>query len=417
MPLPPFLHPFARPGADAATFLSITRGEGAAVFDAAGRRYVDGLASLWYCQVGHGRAEITEAVADQLGALDTFHCFERFTNEPADALAARLVALSPIADARVFFTDSGSEAVDSAIKLARLAFARQGEPDRHLVVGRRHAYHGVTYGGLSVMGLPANAEGWGPLLGGTHPQGIEHDELTAARELFDRAGSQIAAVIAEPVIAAGGVRTPEPGYLQGLRALCDEHGALLILDEVVCGFGRLGAWWGADVFDVRADLITFAKGVTSGYLPLGGVLVGPAVRGPLEADPEFVLRTGHTYSGHPTACRAALVNIDIIEAEDLARRAVDTIGPFFATELAALRDDGLVAEVRGMAGIWAVDLHDGVSPLAVRDDMLERGVIVRPIGTSTLAMCPPLVIDDDDLARMGAALRDSIPPPGSSPRG
>jgi putrescine aminotransferase len=409
MPLPPFLHPFARPAAEASSFLSIARGEGAAVFDAAGHRYVDGLASLWYCQVGHGRREIIDAITEQLGALDTFHCFERFTNDPADALAARLVELSPIPDARVFYTDSGSEAVDSAIKLARLAFARQGDPDRHLVVGRRHAYHGVTYGGLSVMGLPANTEGWGPLLGGTRPLGIEHDELTAARELFERAGDQIAAVIAEPVIAAGGVRAPEPGYLQGLRALCDEHGALLILDEVVCGFGRLGAWWGADVFDVRADLITFAKGVTSGYLPLGGVLVGPAVRGPLEADADFVLRTGHTYSGHPTSCRAALANIDLIVAEDLAGRAADVIGPYFATELAALRDDGLVAEVRGMAGIWAVDLAEGVAAVAVRDAMVEHGVIVRPIGTSTLAMCPPLVIGEDDLAQIIGALRASIP--------
>jgi putrescine---pyruvate transaminase len=395
---PDFLHPFARPAARADQFVTIVRGEGAAVFDGDGNRYVDALAGLWFCEVGHGRAEIAEAVGAQLRELETFHCFDIFTNEPADALCRRLAGLSPVPGSRVFLTNSGSEAVDSAIKLARLTFDRRGEPERHLVVGRRHAYHGVTYGGLSVMGLPLNTRGWGPLVGGVHA--IEHDELGSAEALFAEHGEHIAAVIAEPVMGAGGVHPPGPGYLQGLRDLCDAHGALLILDEVITGFGRLGHWWGSDRFGVQADLVTFAKGVTSGYQPLGGVLVGHRVLDALEADDDFVLRTGHTYSGHPAACRAALTNIDIIARERLADRAESVIGPWFASRLAAMLTEGLIAESRGLSGIWAIDMVDGVSAVDVRDDLLGHGVVVRPLGTATIGLCPPLVIDEEDLARI-----------------
>lgn len=410
MTRPDFLHPFARPAARADQFVTIVRGQGAAVFDRDGNRYVDALASLWFCEVGHGRAEIADAVSAQLRELETFHCFDIFTNEPADTLCRRLAELSPVPGARVFLTDSGSEAVDSAIKLARLTFDRRGEPDRHLVVGRRHAYHGVTYGGLSVMGLPLNTQGWGPLVGGVHA--IEHDELSTAEALFAEHGERIAAVIAEPVIGAGGVRPPEPGYLQGLRRLCDDHGALLILDEVITGFGRLGRWWGSDRFGVQADLITFAKGVTSGYQPLGGVLVGRRVLDVLEADDDFVLRTGHTYSGHPAACRAALANIDIIEREHLAARADAVIGAWFASRLATMLADGIIAELRGISGIWAIDMTDGVAAVDVRNDLLGHGVVVRPLGPSTIGLCPPLMIDEDDLARitdgLTTVLRDHI---------
>ena len=410
MPRPSFLHPFARPSAAVDEFITIERGAGALVFDRRGRAYIDATAGLWFCQVGHGREEIASAVADQLRTLDAFHCFDVFTNESADALCDRLAALSPVPGARVFLTDSGSEAVDSAIKLARLRFDLAGDAGRHLIVGRRHAYHGTTYGGLSVMGLPANMTGWGPLVGGAGGQHrIEHDDLATAEAIFADRGDQIAAVIAEPVIAAGGVRPPPPGYLEGLRRLCDEHGALLIFDEVVTGFGRLGHWWGAERFGVRADLITFAKGVTSGYQPLGGVLVGASVLDVLEADDSFVLRTGHTYSGHPATCRAALANIDIIDREQLAVRATDVIGPCFARELEALRADGLATEVRGVAGIWAIDLDPTRSALDVRQALLDLGVIARPLGTTTIALCPPLVITTDQLDELIAALRTAIP--------
>lgn len=409
MSKPVFLHPFARPAAKPADFVNIVRGEGPFVFDESGKRYIDALASLWYCEIGHGRREMAEAIANQVETLDAFHCFEMFTNGPADALCTKLVEISPMDRTRVFLADSGSEAVDTSIKLARVAFDLLGEEDRHIVVGRKHAYHGVTYGGLSLMGIEPNTTGWGPMVsgaGGNHM--IEHDNLASAEALFDQHGEAVAAVIAEPVIGAGGVHPPEPGYLEGLRKLCDEYGALLILDEVVCGFGRLGRWWGADRFGIRPDLVTFAKGVTSGYQPLGGVLVGGRVLDALEANDDFVLRTGHTYSGHPITCSAALTNISLIEHEGLMARADEVIETTLQPALAGLVADGLASEVRGLSGIWAVDMIDGVSNLDVRKILLESGVIARPIGTSTIAICPPLVITEEELTQVACALRSAL---------
>jgi adenosylmethionine-8-amino-7-oxononanoate aminotransferase len=398
-----FLHPFARPAAE--DFVTIVRGEGAAVYHATGRRYVDGLASLWYCNVGHGRREIAEAVGAQLARLDAYHTFDIFTNEPAEAVTATIAALAPVPEARVFLTCSGSEAVDSAIKLARLTFSLAGEAHRHVVVGRHRAYHGVTYGGLSVQGLPLNQQHFGPLL--EHVHHVAHDDLGEAEALFDAHGERIAAVIAEPVIGAGGVYPPPDDYLLGLRKLCDEHGALLVFDEVITGFGRLGTWFAAEHYGVTPDLITFAKAVTSGYQPLGGVVVGPRVRAALESDESFVLRHGFTYSGHPAACVAASENIRILRDEGLLGRAAP-IGEVLGAGFAGLVAEGLAAEVRGEGGIWGLGMLEGVSAVDVRAGLLERGVIARPIGTDTLAFCPPLVIADDDLERCVTATREAL---------
>lgn len=384
--------------------MTIVRGEGAAVFDAGGRRYVDGLASLWYCNVGHGRREVIAAMTRQLDRLEAFHTFERFTNEPAERLAAMLAELAPMDDARVFFVGSGSEAVDSAIKLAWLAHTLGGEPERTLIVSRRHAYHGVTVGGTSAQGLPANRDGFGPLLPRVE---IEHDDIAHAEAVLAEHGDRVALVIAEPVIGAGGVHPPPPGYLAGLRRLCDEHGALLCLDEVICGFGRLGAWWGADVFGVVPDLVTFAKGVTSGYAPLGGVLVGAAVRERLEADPDFVLRHGHTYSGHPTVCAAALAALDVTRREALLERA-RLVGDRLTVGLHDLVDGERVLGVRGEGALRAVALGPRVEARSVRERMLEQGVIARAIADDTIAFCPPLVIEDADLERCVDALDASL---------
>ena len=403
MALSPFLHPFAKPASE--DFITIVRGEGAAVFDDQGRRYVDALASLWYCNVGHGRAEIADAVDTQLRTLENYNTFDIFTNEPAEQAAAAISALSPVPDARVFFTSSGSEAVDTALKLARMTFTRLGHPERHVLVGRQHAYHGVNYGGLSVQGLPLNKEGWGPLLGPTAQ--IDHDDLASAERLFDERGHEIAAIIAEPVIGAGGVYPATVEYLRGLRKLCDESGALLIFDEVITGFGRLGSWFASDFYGVTPDLITFAKAVTSGYQPLGGVIVGPRVRAALEADPDFLLRHGYTYSGHPAACVAALANIAILRDEHLLDR-VPHIAERLGGGLRALADDGLVAEVRGEGAIWAMTMPEGVNALDVRSAMLDHGVIARPIGTAAVAFCPPLMIDDDDIDQSLAAARAAL---------
>jgi adenosylmethionine-8-amino-7-oxononanoate aminotransferase len=397
------LHGFAKPAST--DFVTIVRGKGALVFDDRGRRYVDAMASLWYCNVGHGRAEIADAVATQLRTLAAYHTFDRFTNEPAEELAAVIADLAPVAESRVFFTCSGSEAVDSAIKLARISHVLRGEPERVVVVSRRNAYHGVTYGGLSAQGLPYNREGFGPFVDGF--VNVAHDDFDELDALLARRGSEIALVLAEPVMAAGGVIPPVPGYLEGLRRRCDEHGVLLGFDEVVCGFGRLGTWWGASAYGVTPDLVTFAKGVTSGYQPLGGVVVGPKILGPLEADPEFLLRHGHTYSGHPGACVAGLKAIEITRRENLLARAKH-VGARLADGLRELAADGVVDHARGAGALWAVELHEGQDPLQVRLDMEERGVVVRPLPPKTIAFCPPLVITDADVDRCIEVLRTVV---------
>lgn len=400
---PAFLHPFAKPAAE--DFITIVRGEGARVFDLSGNSYIDALASLWYCNVGHGRREIADAVTAQMAELACFHTFDRFTNQPAEDLAGLLASMAPMPDARVFFTNSGSEAVDSAIKLVRLAHARAGHPERTIVVGRQQAYHGVTYGGVSMQGLPLNKEGFGPLLGDTRH--VAHDDLDELREVLEKEGERVAAVMAEPVIGAGGVIPPQLGYLEGVRKLCDEYGVYLVLDEVICGFGRLGTAWGAQRYDVVPDAVTFAKAVTSGYLPLGGVLVGRAIREPLEGDDAFVLRHGHTYSGHPTACAAALANIELLRKENLYARA-DAIADRLGGGLEGLVAEGALKEARGVGGIWAAVLPDHAVLADVRDRMLADGVIARPLGTDTVAFCPPLVITDDDMERCVESLARSI---------
>jgi putrescine aminotransferase len=394
------LHPFARPAAT--DFVRMVRGSGAVVWDDQGKRYVDGLASLWYCNVGHARAEIAEAVAQQMQVLETYHCFERFSNAPAEELAERLAALAPVPGSRVFLTSGGSEAVDTALKLSRSAHAQAGQPERTLVVSRTPSYHGVTYGAMTLTGLPLNRKDFGPGIGDVVQ--VDKDDLDAVRQVFETNPGRVAAVFAEPVVGAGGVWPPAPGYLQGLRELCDAHGAHLVLDEVICGFGRLGTLFAGTHFGVAADITTFAKGVTSGYVPLGGALVAPSVHGPLSADPDFVLRHGYTYSGHGAAAVAALACLDITEREGLVDRAT-AIGRRLEPQLRALLDDGLVTDVRGVGALWAVSVPD---PVAVRDRMLDDGVIVRPIAPATLAICPPLVIGDDDLDAIAAALRRAL---------
>ena len=262
---PALLRPYSKPANP--DVIRIVRGKDALVFDDQGNQYIDGMGALWYCNIGHGRPEIGDAVAKQMSTLANYHCFEPFTSEPAEQLAERIKALAPVDNARVFLTSSGSEAVDSAMKLARISHVQAGRPERTLIVSRSRGYHGVTYGGLSAQGLPLNQAGFGPLL--TDIINVPADDDEAMATVFVEHGEQIAAVITEPVQGAGGVYPPTDGYLATLRRLCDKHGAFLIFDEVICGFGRLGRWFGADYFGVRPDLMTFAKGVSSGYIPMG----------------------------------------------------------------------------------------------------------------------------------------------------
>ncbi len=308
-----FLHPFAKPTRE--TFITVARGEGSLLWDADGNELIDAMASLWYCQVGHGRREIGDAVARQISTIEAYSCFDPFTNAPADALAERIADLTPMVDARVFYAGSGSEAVDSAMKLARLAHVQAGHPERRLIISRVRGYHGTNYGGTSAQGLALNKVGYGELLADVVQ--VPSDDIEALSVLMAERSGELAAVITEPVQGAAGVYPPVDGYLAEARRLCDQHGALLIFDEVITGFGRMGTWFAAEHYGVTPDLTTFAKGVTSGYQPLGGVIVGRRVCEALEADPSFILRHGYTYSGHPAACAAALVNLDIIEREGL----------------------------------------------------------------------------------------------------
>ena len=398
-----FLHPFAKPARPA--FIPLVRGEGARVWTADGQELIDAMASLWYCNVGHGRTEIADAVSAQMRTLETYSCFEPFTNAPADELSERVAALAPIRDSRVFLCGSGSEAVDTSIKLARLAQRLAGHPERTVIISRERGYHGTNLGGTSAQGIAPNREGWGPLV----PEVIQvpGDDIEALSVLMSTRGDEIAAVLTEPVQGAGGVWPPGDGYLAEVRALCDRHGALLVFDEVITGFGRLGTWFAADYFGVTPDMITFAKAVTSGYQQVGGVIVGAAVRDPLEADAAFLLRHGYTYSGHATSCAAALRNLDILRDEELLARA-EPIGRRLGEGLRSLAADGAIDHVRGTGAVWAAGLRPDQDAVAVRDHMLADGVITRAIGTDTCSFCPPLVTTDAEIDRIVDALAAAV---------
>ena len=402
MSIPQVLHPFAAPARAAEDYLEIVRGEGCRIWDVYGKSYIDGTASLWYCAAGHGRREIADAVTEQMGKLEAYHTFARFTNAPEDELAGLLLELEPIPDARVLFTCGGSEAIDSAIKIARAGHKAAGDGGRTVFLSRHYAYHGVMLGGTSAGGLPANRDPFGTLLPDFFQ--VERDSVEAMRAAVDYHGpDRIAAIMAEPVIGAGGVFPPPEGYLEGLRELCDECGALLIFDEVITGFGRLGSWFASQHYGVTPDLMTFAKAVTSGYLPLGGVFVGPRVREWLEADPGYMLAHGNTYTGHPTCCAAGVANVRLMQAEDLPAKAA-AAGKRLGAGLEGLVGRGGVAEVRGEGLVWAIGLEPSVAPGPFTEALLSRGVIGRGLPyANSVAYSPPLIITRDEVDELVAA--------------
>ena len=389
-----FLHSFAKPSSDA--FINIVRGDMALLWDDKGNEYIDGIGSLWYCQIGHGRTEMADAVAAQISTLETYSTFDPFTNPLAEEVAEVIASLSPIANSRVFLCGSGSESIDSAMKIARTSQIQSGHPERSVIISRNRGYHGTNYGGTSAQGLPLNKVGYGTLLEGVLQ--VEADDIEAMSVAFQQNKGNVAAVIAEPVQGAGGVWPATREYLEALRRLCDDNGAYLIFDEVITGFGRLGEWFGATYYGVTPDMITFAKGVTSGYQPLGGVITGPAINAALTADPTFFLRHGYTYSGHATVCAAALKNIEIMKREQLVQRA-QHVGQRIEAGLAALSLDGTLTGYRGAGAIWAGKLPDSLDATVVRDAMITKGVIARSI-PGVIAFCPPLVITDAQIDTM-----------------
>lgn len=397
----PFLHAFADPAKAEADFINIVRAEGAMVYDDRGKGYIDAMASLWYCQVGHGRAEIIDAITEQLRTLDVYNIFDPFTNDRAATAAAMIVERSPMPDGRVFLSCSGSEAVDTALKLARLVGQRRSDGSRQIIVKRTRGYHGTNFGGTTAQGIAPNREGWGDLV--PHFVEVPADDIEAVATVFAEHGERIAAVITEPVQGAGGVFPPPEGYLAVLRRLCDDNGALLIFDEVICGFGRTGSWFGAQTFGVTPDLITFAKGVTSGYQPVSGVIVGRGVADELESM-GTMLRTGYTYSGHPAGAAAAIANLQLMEADGLVERARH-LGELFDAGLGALAADGTIEHHAGIGGVWGIEL--GRDSIPVRNAIIDKGVILRAIGTR-LAICPPLVVTDDQVATIIDTIRDTL---------
>jgi len=391
--IPALLHAFSKPTSE--NFHTLVRSEGVRVWDDKGKEYIDGLGGLWYCQVGHGRPELIDAITEQLQKMSSYHTFAPMGSDVSDAAAERIRSVSPFPDGRVFLCCSGSESIDTAIKLLRKIPILRKQSERQIILRRGRGYHGVNIGGTTMQGIQANREGWGELF----PNVIEIDptNIESAASIFAEYGEQIAGVVTEPLQGAGGVFPPPSGYLEGLRRLCDDNGALLVFDEVITGFGRTGNWFATDTYGVKPDIITFAKGVTSGYQPLGGVLISRTVCDVLESDPDFTFMHGYTYSGHPAASAAAIANINIIEDEGLVQRA-EVIGDRLSGGLKALEKDGIFSEVRGVGAIWAAQVTDASTEqgLVIRDKMTEMGVICRAIN-GALAFCPPLVIEENDI--------------------
>jgi putrescine aminotransferase len=404
-------HPFADMGSVREAELVIERGEDVWVWDRDGKRYLDGTASLWYANVGHGRPEIAAAVAEQMAKLEAYSAFGDFATEPARALAETLADLAPM-PARVFLVSGGGDAIDTAAKLARRYWFELGEPERTLLISRTAGYHGTHGFGTALAGIPANREGFGPQVETIQ---VPHDSLEAMEAAIDGAGAgRVAAVFVEPVIGAGGVYPPLPGYIEGLAALCERTGVLLVVDSVICGFGRLGTWFGIERWDVEPAMVVFAKGVTSGYLPLGGVLVSERIAEPFWRAPRGpVFRHGPTYSGHATCCAAALANIALLERDGLVERARELEGPLLDA-VAPFADHPAVAEVRGGVGLLAAVAFTDEA-LEERPDAVTRvvmgareaGVLVRPLGRA-VATSPPLTVTTEHFALIADALERGL---------
>jgi putrescine---pyruvate transaminase len=405
-------HPFAAMGSVAGNEFVVDRGEGVHVYDTDGNRYLDATASLWYCNVGHGRSEIAQAAMRQMERIEAYSAFGDLATAPALELAERLASFAPMPDARVFFGSGGGDAVDTAAKLARRYWHELGQPDREVLVSRTRSYHGTHGYGTSIAGIPVNREQVGGLLDDTAR--VAHDSAEALAEEVQRLGPErVAAFFLEPVVGAGGVYPPAAGYVERVAEICSEHGILLIVDSVICGFGRLGNWFGIERWPVTPDMICFAKGVTSGYLPLGGVVVSGRVAEPFYVDGAPVFRHGATYAGHSTCCAAALANLDIIEQEGLLARGAELEADLYES-LLPLAESPLVAEVRGGVGtLAAVELAPALlerSPAAVAEltaATRRRGVLVRPLATA-IAASPPLTATTQHFATIGEAVADAL---------
>ncbi|MBK5516244.1 MULTISPECIES: aminotransferase class III-fold pyridoxal phosphate-dependent enzyme [unclassified Pseudomonas] len=393
-----------------------------------GRQVLDAMAGLWCVNAGHGQGQIVEAIREAAGRLDFVSSF-KMSHPAALAFADQLVAKAPTGLDKVFFTNSGSEAVDTALKIARAYHQARGDCRRTKLIGRAKGYHGMGFGGLSVSGIGRQKRDFGPLLGdvahlplpydaslrfspGQPEQGAHYaDALLQLLEIHDPA--TVAAVIVEPVTGSGGVYAPPLGYLQKLREICDRHGVLLIFDEVISGFGRLGESFGAQVFGVTPDLMTLAKGLTNGAVPMGGVLVSGAVYDAFMQGPDqaIELMHGYTYSAHPLACAAGLATLAVHD-ELRINAHVQQVAPVWQNAALALREQGLVLDVRAIGLLCAVELKPregapGARAAEVAQRCFDAGVLVRASGEN-IVLSPPLIITQEQIALIFATLRRAI---------
>jgi putrescine aminotransferase len=408
----------------------IVRGDGIYIWDSEGNRILDAMSGLWCVNVGYGRRELADAAYRQLTTLPFYNSFFNTSNVPAITLGSKLAQLSPAGFNHVFFTGSGSEGNDTIVRMVRRYWDLLGHPQRKVIVSRRNAYHGSTMAGASLGGMDSmHAQGDLPIPNITHIEqpyhfengaGLPRDEygVLAARRLEEKilevGPDRVAAFIGEPVQGAGGVIIPPDTYWPEIQRICDRYGILLVSDEVICGFGRLGHWFGCERMGTRPDLITFAKGVTSGYIPLGGVLVGERVaKALIEKGEEFA--HGFTYSGHPVACAVAIENIAIIEREQLVSRVRDDIGPHLKRHFEALQDHPLVGQAEACGMMAALVLVKNKVPLerfaeelkvgmVCRGHMFGNGVVMRAVG-DRMIIAPPLVITRSQIDEMIALIR------------
>jgi adenosylmethionine-8-amino-7-oxononanoate aminotransferase len=425
-----------RPEGDSALAVMV-RGEGCYVWDSDGKRYLDGLAGLFTVQVGHGRRSIAEAMAAQAGTLAYFPLWT-YAHPLAIELSERLAGLAPAGLDRVFLTTGGGEAVESAWKLARQYHRARGEPGRYKVITRNIAYHGTTMGALALTGVAELRAPFEPLTpGAIHVENANRYRcafcadgpactLQCAQEIeraIEREGADtVAAVFLEPVQNAGGCFTPPPGYFERVREICDRHGVLLVSDEVICAFGRIGSWFGAERVGSTPDMITMAKGLTSGYSPLGGVMVSDKVAEPFLGGDEVFMH-GITFGGHPVGCAAALANLDVFDSEDLIGHVRANEGAFRAA-LETLFDLPIVGDVRGMGYFYGIELVKDRDTRATFDEqesnhllrdllsprLLELGLVCRSDdrGDPVVQLSPPLVAGPVEFERIAEVLRQAL---------
>jgi putrescine aminotransferase len=430
------IHPLHHPKdhANPRVFVSAS---GAILRTADGREFIDGLSALWNVNIGHGRKELATAAAAQMEQLAYASAYAGFTNEPAIRLAERIVDLAYDNMAAVYFTTGGAEANESAFKFARYHWKRLGKPDKVKIISRRYGYHGVTLAAMSATSLPNYHKMFGPLVpeflqvappypyrwtGNGDPGAAAADAVEDT--ILAEGADNVAAVIAEPVMGSGGVIVPPPSYFPRLREVCDRHDVLLIADEVITGFGRTGQWFGLGHWGIEPDLMSFAKGVTSGYLPLGGVVVSKRLHQVIQdapADEKFMHAA--TYSGHPVCCAVGLANIDIIDREGMVERA-RVQGDRFRAGLETLASLPAVGEVRGIGMLAAIELVDDQRTKApakglgarVIAQAADRGLLVRlraaadgpPASGDTLCFAPPLSTPEATLDRIVQITGESI---------